>query len=365
MLKRLFIDNFRCFVNFEFRPERKQLIVGRNGTGKSSFMDALLFLRRFAQGSAGDEAFTARQPTAWLLQDRQVFELEAALKSGTFVYRLELETVRGPTPFKVSSETVLADGLPVFEFKNGEVDLFSGPNGSFTSKFPANTYRSALANTPFGTDRLSQFKIWLDRLLCFRLNPFSMDPLAQAPASTPNTDLSNIAAWLSHWAQQDPATYFALHGSLQSTLEGFGGLKLESFGGTVRNLAAEFSGSEVPLKFGLDQLSEGQRCLICLYTILHFVVAKGGTVVIDEPENFISLREIQPWLMAVSDVVEESGGQVMLISHHPELINQWAPECGVQFVRDGLGPVRVEPFRGDTESSLTPAELIARGWENG
>jgi predicted ATPase len=42
MLKRLFIDNFPCFVNFEFRPERQQLIVGRNGTRKSSFMDALM-----------------------------------------------------------------------------------------------------------------------------------------------------------------------------------------------------------------------------------------------------------------------------------------------------------------------------------
>lgn len=119
------------------------------------------------------------------------------------------------------------------------------------------------------------------------------------------------------------------------------------------------------LPFFFDELSDGQRCLICLYTILHFVLAQGGaTVVIDEPENFISLREIQPWLTAVSDVIEESHSQIILISHHPELINQWAPGCGVQFVREPLGPVRVVPFRGEPDSGISPAELIARGWEH-
>jgi hypothetical protein len=110
-------------------------------------------------------------------------------------------------------------------------------------------------------------------------------------------------------------------------------------------------------------LSDGQRCLICLYTILHFVLAKGSTVILDEPDNFVSLREIQPWLMRASDMVEEGHGQIILISHHPELINQWAPGCGVQFVRDPLGPVRVEEFRGEPNSHLSPAELVARGWE--
>jgi ABC-type uncharacterized transport system ATPase subunit len=93
------------------------------------------------------------------------------------------------------------------------------------------------------------------------------------------------------------------------------------------------------------------------------VVAKGGTVIFDEPDNFLSLREIQPWLMTVADTIEESGGQVLIISHHPEIINQWAPKSGVQFVRDVAGPVHVEAFSGDPTSGLPPAEIIARGWE--
>ena len=141
-------------------------------------------------------------------------------------------------------------------------------------------------------------------------------------------------------------------------------LRLEPVGENVRLLATEFSkGTGKTNTVYFNELSDGQRCLICLYMILHFVLAKGGSVIIDEPDNFISLREIQPWLMAVADSVDEGTGQILLISHHPEAINQWAPSNGVQFFREGAGPVRVQEFRGDPDPGLSPSELIARGWE--
>ncbi len=35
MIKRIYIDNFRCFSNFELRPDRVNLLFGVNGSGKS------------------------------------------------------------------------------------------------------------------------------------------------------------------------------------------------------------------------------------------------------------------------------------------------------------------------------------------
>ena len=40
MPARLYIDNFRCFAKFEYRPARRQLILGANGSGKSSLVVA-------------------------------------------------------------------------------------------------------------------------------------------------------------------------------------------------------------------------------------------------------------------------------------------------------------------------------------
>jgi ATPase subunit of ABC transporter with duplicated ATPase domains len=99
--------------------------------------------------------------------------------------------------------------------------------------------------------------------------------------------------------------------------------------------------------------------------ILHFLIAKGHTVFIDEPDNFIALGEIQPWLLDAEEAVEDYDAQLVLISHHPEILNQWAATHGLRFFREDNGHVRTEKFKTDTNGDLQPSELIARGWENG
>lgn len=366
MLTRLYIDNFKCFVNFEHKPARKELILGRNGSGKSSFMEALLLLRQFAiTGVVFDDSYLSSRRTRWLDQPRQTFELEADLGGRRYAYRLAIEPWGEPPRPRVVSETVHFDGKPVFEFKLGEVHLY---NDRFEHKvtYEFDWHRSALATIIERRDNqtLSIFKRWLSGLFCFRIDPFKMGARAEGEHLFPNVDLSNIAAWYRHLVQADQKRNADLLDSLRASLDGFSYLQLEPFGENVRLLAAEFAGGGgKTTKFYFNELSDGQRCLICLYTVLHFVLAKGGTVILDEPDNFVSLRELQPWLTAVTDAVEEGRGQVLLISHHPEFINQWATGSGVQFVRDGIGPVRVEPFRGDPDGLLAPSEIIARGWE--
>jgi ATPase subunit of ABC transporter with duplicated ATPase domains len=104
--------------------------------------------------------------------------------------------------------------------------------------------------------------------------------------------------------------------------------------------------------------------LMGLYMVLHFVIAKGHTVILDEPDNFVSLREIQPWLLAAEDAVQESEGQLILISHHPEILNYWAREFGLLFFREENGQVRTKPYSEVADTGLEPAETIARGWED-
>lgn len=368
MLTRLYIDNFRCFVNFEYKPARRQLILGSNGSGKSSLLDALLLLRQFvAKGDIFDDFFVLSQRTRWLNQRQQTCELEAELGGQKYVYRLVIEPWGEPLRPKVVSETVHLGEKPIFEFITGEVHLY---NDRLEHKvaYEFDWHRSALATIVPRKDnqKLSRFKQWVGQLFCFRINPFSIGARAEGENLFPNVDLSNLAAWYRHLVQADPKQNVALLDSLRTSLDGFSFLQLEPAGENVRLLVAEFLKADgKTAKFYFNELSDGQRCLVCLYTILHFVLAKGSTVILDEPDNFVSLREIQPWLMAVTDVVEEGLGQILVISHHPEVINQWAPETGVRFVRDGGGPVRVEEFRGSPESHLSPSELVARGWERG
>ena len=365
MLKRLYIDNFRCFVNFEYRPARRQLILGRNGSGKSSLLQALFLIRQFvARGDRVEDLFHLSQFTKWQSTPKQTFEIEADL-NGRYVYRLEVERVGEPPKPQVALERVELDGKIILEFAAGEVRLQSGDDGKQIT-YPLEPDRSALASVRSNNRILTDFKQWVSRLYCFRLNPFAMNLNADGENLYPNVDLSNIAAWYRYLAQAYPSETYALLSSLRTALDDFNVLILEPAGENVRLLVAEFGKQPgASIRVGFTQLSDGQRCLICLYIVLHFVLAKGSTVIMDEPDNFVALPEIQPWLMEVADMVDEGCGQILVISHHPELINQWALDCGVQLVRDGTSAVRVESFTGDPGSPLSPSELIARGWERG
>lgn len=368
MLTRLYVDNFKTFVNFEYRPDPIQLILGANGSGKSSLLDALLFLRQFVNRSdKADDLRVLFQKTRWLDQPRMTFEIEAQISGQEYLYRLQLEVFGEPPQARVASETVHLENRPIFEFLDGQVHLY---DDQFEEKvaYPQDAARSALAITPGqkDTQALNRFKAWFAGLVCFRLNPFAMGPVAEAENQYSNVDLSNFSAWYRHLVQTVPRQTAQLTQSLIESLDDFSSLLFEAIGEKAMILFCEFNNRRgKPVRFLFSELSEGQRCLISLYTILHVYIRQGCTVIIDEPDNFLSLREIQPWLMALMDAVEERKGQALLISHHPELMNQLAPRHGVVLVREGLGPTRLERFQGEPDSRLSPAELIARGWENG
>ena len=366
MLTRLEIDNFRCFEGFVYESARKQLILGANGCGKSSMLDALVNLRRFVSGDAKvDELFPLRERTKWLDRPDQRFGLHAEIDKVMYCYRLVIGAGGDPIKPVVRSETLdCGNGAFRVSFEQGKVTL-GHPDPEVS--YELNGSRSAISS--LGETEAAavaiRFRRWMNKLCVFRLNPFNMDSRAEGDDADPKLDLSNFAAWYRSLYQSHPKRAHALFESLEETLDGFDSIVLQDAAEGVRLLNVLFQrDGEKPVSFRFNELSEGQRCLICLYTILHFVVAEGRTVIIDEPESFGGLRELQPWLKAASRLLTEAEGQLILISHNPELIDQWAPRHGVRFVRDGMAPVRVEPWHGDPESGLSPAELIAHGWDD-
>jgi len=72
------------------------------------------------------------------------------------------------------------------------------------------------------------------------------------------------------------------------------------------------------LNLSFGALSDGQKMLIGLYTLLFFstLQKQGFSLFIDEPDNFVALREIQPWLSRLVDECGDSIEQAVLISHH-------------------------------------------------
>ena len=102
--------------------------------------------------------------------------------------------------------------------------------------------------------------------------------------------------------------------------------------------------------------------LIALYTLLHCLPEEGATICVDEPENFLALSEIQPWIDELDECCTEGPHQALLISHHPRPINFLARDAGLWIDRTGIDqPSRVSPIRDDGQG-ISIAQLVERGW---
>lgn len=361
MLTRIYIDNFRSFVNFEYRPETKQLLLGPNGSGKSSLLDAIRYLKAFVAGDAN--RFTISTRTRWQNQPLQVVELAANLDEKAFEYRVEISNSGLTKGQSVQLERLKVSGKTVFELAEGLIRFF--PSGGESKAVPLQTNRSALHLAVLSNSDVRRFVEWLDRVHCFDIDPYpgKMDEVAESEESDPDFELENLAGWYRHLVQTSPQENVNFIKSLQDCMEGFITLRFSSEEDGSRTLRAEFSApGDTKASYSISELSDGQRSLIALYMVLHFRIHRGDTIFLDEPDNFISLREIQPWLFAAEEAVDESGGQLILISHYPEILDHWAREYGLLFFREENGHVRAAKFEPGQSGKLQPSELIARGW---
>jgi predicted ATPase len=94
---------------------------------------------------------------------------------------------------------------------------------------------------------------------------------------------------------------------------------------------------------------------------LIYCTPDNSVICIDEPENFLALPEIQPWLKKLYDECDERGLQILIISHHPRIINFLASDSGYWFSREN-NLTRIQKISSENESSLSIAELVERGW---
>ncbi|MGH9764014.1 MAG: AAA family ATPase, partial [Blastocatellia bacterium] len=118
--------------------------------------------------------------------------------------------------------------------------------------------------------------------------------------------------------------------------------------------------AQSPYEVSFDELSDGERATIILYSLLMDAEAGPRTLLLDEPENFVGLQLIQPWLVELADAIRDKG-QLFLISHNPEVIDYLAADHTLFFERPGGGPSRVRANPFDRDNGIKASELVGRG----
>jgi ABC-type cobalamin/Fe3+-siderophores transport system ATPase subunit len=372
MITRLLIDNYRCFEQATIEPGALTLLLGPNGAGKSAVFEVLFKLRQLVvDGSPVSSLFPDSTRTRWLGGRTQKFELGLrGPDGGDYVYRLSIDHERGDGA-AIQEEELRYGGLLVYKFTGEEVFLHIPAAGETLAEniaFPAGDKVSPLSNLPkkFRSKALAWVLSRMARIWVFRPVPQTLDAVArEGKGDFLERELSNFASWL--LAMQTARATFSrnLKRSLRIVLEGFRDYDFEQQGRGSHLLQFSFASPRRRgrVVFAFNELSEGQRALVVLYALLHAVSGEASTLCIDEPENFLSPREIQPWLNRLMDETE-AGGQALLISHNPGLIDFLAPTQGLLLEREGGGPARVRPVPSNGEG-LAVSELLARGWIDG
>ena len=364
MIKKLYIDNFRCLVNFQIDLQANQLWLGGNGTGKSSVIEALSKIQRVLDGDSVADIFSADDLTLWQSKTAQTIAVTMTIDQDQYEYSLAVECEREQRRCRIKKAQLTWNKQQFFLFDGREAHLFRINRDTGQAEegthFSADWTRSVIPTIGDRDDNrpLTQFRRTVqNRWLLVHPIPALVEDIATGETNRLLPYAQNFASWYRHAIQENPEIGSEIFGTLKEVLPGFTSLSLPEFG-DARRLTAKFKFGDIRFR----DLSDGQRQLVILYVILSLLRYTYSVLIIDEPDNFVCLREIQPWLQKLLDLCQETPErQVIVISHHPEVINQMVDGSEILFYRSEAGHTQTKSY--PVTEGLTAAETMARGWE--
>lgn len=370
MITRLYANNFRCLVAFKAEFDSFGVLCGPNGAGKSSVFDALRLIRNLATGDGylggeGERDVQHLEFTNWQESTVQEFEVGVTAKGHSFEYVIHLEQKASFEKPRFVKESATCDTRSLFE-RDLDGVRFHKADGTQTG-FPLDWRQAALASIqPKGSlSELAILQEAISKLLILRPNPRGMEKESKGESKHPDLYLGNLTSWYRSLSQEQDWTD-ALRDLLQDVWPDFKSFRLVDVGLNTKALQLRFEGSNAAdagaLFFG--QLSDGEKALVGLY-MLRAALATGAvqTVLVDEPDNFVGLPELQPWVLSLRELLDDEH-QAILISHHPEILSSAGEDSGRYFWRDAhTSPTRIGPLK--VPVGLSAGEAVARGWVRG
>jgi len=374
VIERIYIHNYKCLVNFELLLKETVLLLGPNGVGKTAVLEVVFGLRRLLAGEikiTDPEAFHPSTLTRWQTLPDQVFELDAKVGEESFRYRLIIEHDARGRLSRVTQESLRSNGTTLFSCTMGRVQLFRD-DGSEGPSYSTDWTESALARVApqDSNTRLTAFLDAIRKTVICTIRPFLLNVESSREDSLLDRHAQNFVDWYRHAVQENPTSARSLVEALKPVIDGLNDLRLPQSGLDSRALLIDFVNNALRNDYDgryelwFNELSDGQQALIVLYALLHLRQRDTGIwLFIDEPDNYVALAELQPWLMELVDLCEETPSQAVICSHHPELIDYLGPERGVVLSRETSSITKVRPVMSAIpHNDLRLSEMISRGW---
>jgi ABC-type cobalamin/Fe3+-siderophores transport system ATPase subunit len=335
MLQRLYVHNFRCLENFELTIKEmpSALLVGKNGSGKSTIADALEGLQKISQGvnrMRDLEKLDIISPKDFARGRSDVpirFEIEVFLDNKLYKYVLALELPEKFRELRVSEEQLLVSGEPIYSRKEAQVTLYSNTQNR-EAQFRLDWHLVALPviQEQSETDPLHIFKTWLAQMIILAPIPSLMTGDSKGDTLEPRRDGSNFGEWVSGLLSRYPAAYARVDRYLREVMPDIQDFLNELIGKDSKSMIVRFEANSANLNVEFKDLSDGEKCFfICAVVLAANEFYEPLFCFWDEPENYLSLSEVGHFVISLRRSFKQKG-QILVTSHNEEAIRKFSDE---------------------------------------
>ncbi len=289
MLQRIYVHNFRCFENFEFKPQNStaNLLLGANGSGKSTFRHVLSLFQAIGRGkSRVGELIKPKDFTRGNTEAPMRFEIEVLLNEQVYAYTLALELPLRFREVRVLEEQLSVDGKFVFSREIADVTLHNKKkeHGAFTIDWHLAALPVISGPAPGATG--PNLVTWLANMLL--LAPVPQDMLGEAMGEeiALKQNGSNLPDWLADLLEGYPAAYTTIVDQLQQVMPDLASFRFEKLGRDTRALMVQFSHEQGSFELPISDLSDGEKSFFLSAVLLATNKTKQPVFAFwDEPDN--------------------------------------------------------------------------------
>lgn len=336
MITRVQVKNFRNLANIDVHLGPLTVLVGRNGTGKSTFLDVLRFVRDALRsglsvavgGRGGINALLSWSPGAWI--NHIEVSLEVKENDGVAYYSFML--VRGQEEVCYVKHELLElvssdqSTRTSFETRDGKwvsppTDFLIGAEKALGIRIDTGTLMLPSLSTFFEDLRPVYSNLTATNFYALFSNTLRL-PQRQISEAILLEDGHNLATTLRSIGKQ--GQYQSdLVSSLGRVAEGVCGIRVQEAGGWLLTELEHEAQNGQTAWFPLAQESDGTLRVLGLLAAL-YQSAPHSLIAIEEPE-----LSIHPGALAVlSEVIEEAAtrSQIIVTTQSPDLISRFSAD---------------------------------------
>ncbi len=334
MIERLYVHNFRCFENLSIdligRPSA--LIIGKNGTGKSTLRHSFALFQRICRGTTRVRDLVGASDFGYDRTDVPMrFEIEVRLEGKPVKYAISFEFPENFREARVAEEILIADGEEIFARQKQQVDLKSG--GSFNMDW--HVVALPLINERPGEKLVQRLRAYFASMILIEPVPSLMSGFTEGEPAGLEPDASNFAGWLRDLLSRFPRAYGVMESYLKTVIPDFESFENVPRGENGMQLRVKFEQQQTARLFSPEfkQLSSGEKCFF-LSALIHATNKVEPVFCMwDEPDNHLSLAEVSHFILHLRKLANQQNGQFIATSHHPEAIRSFSEDNTIVFSR--------------------------------